>query len=140
MSLCGECRLPGNLSLHTCSIDGVKFYCVWCVWALQKLRQFPLREIAIKQLTTPPSEVNWDGVYLTQVLADKQGPHWQRIVQADLNYPIYVVSSGPEQYEILDGCHRLGKVIWQGKNTISVVVFPLEALEDCRFTQSAGKD
>ncbi|RXJ72845.1 hypothetical protein CS022_13400 [Veronia nyctiphanis] len=47
-------------------------------------------------------------------------PHqWQRVIQADLRYPIDLIYSN-NRYYILDGLHRLARLKQQGLTTVKV--------------------
>jgi hypothetical protein len=72
-------------------------------------------------------DVEWDGLSATQALKNGRGEHYERIMNADLRYPIFI----NDDYVILDGCHRFAKSKHIEKNTcIRVYVIPNEALEE----------
>jgi hypothetical protein len=112
MSLCGECNALGNVSIHTCSVDGEHWYCVKCIW--QVVAQLPVVIIALDDIRPRWYEVNRDGVKST----DPDPDHKKRISEADLNYPIVLT----QNYTILDGCHRLVKAATSGESCIKAVI------------------
>ena len=66
--------------------------------------------------------------------------HWNRIVTADLSYPLEVGRFG-ERHVILDGLHRLAKVVLAGANELQCKLVPghyirkfaeVDAVIDCR--------
>jgi len=128
MSLCGKCRLEGNHTTHTCSVDMQTFYCVWCIW--KKTENAIPRDINISSLT-PFHEIEWDGIYATEVAQMKVGEHWNRIHDADLTYPIIVMEHN-KQLEVIDGAHRLAKSHILKRKTVACVKVTPEMLVDCR--------
>lgn len=125
--MCRHSEGPGNVSLHTSSLDGVRFYCVKCLWDVSK--DLPVTEISVDQLATSPSQINWDGTRVTQLLVNRAGEHWQRIINADISFPV-LVTKRLTGYEILDGCHRTVKV-WLFGGVHRVRVLAEEHLAAC---------
>jgi len=62
-------------------------------------------------------------VYVTplEVLDDQIEPHYSRIRDADLLYPIIIHREPDELYYVCDGVHRLSKVYMDGDTTIKTV-------------------
>lgn len=50
-------------------------------------------------------------------------PHqWDRIMRADLSYPIDVLQGPEERLLLLDGLHRISRAVWEGRRTMEVRV------------------
>lgn len=130
MSLCGKCKVEGNVSFHTCSVDDETYYCVWCIWVkLATLNLIP-REVGV-DILIPFHEINWDGIYATEIIAMRQSTHWERIKNANLNYPIVVMACN-DQLEVLDGCHRLAKIYMTKQKIATCVQVTPEQIADCK--------
>jgi hypothetical protein len=132
MSLCGKCNLTGNYSIHTCSIDGINIYCVYCIWAACEKFNLQPKNIKLEEILNKFEEICWDEITAKDVCVTKSGDHWERIRDADLSYPIRVYDTGQE-YVILDGCHRFVKTYLLGKKEISAVIIPKNILDKCVF-------
>ena len=58
--------------------------------------------------------------------------HAQRILEADLSYPVIVSATG----WIMDGCHRLAKAHLEGRKTILAVFFEEDPPPDDQLPSS----
>jgi hypothetical protein len=128
-SLCGKCNAQGDVHMHTFSIDGVKFYCVECLhtWVGKNNPKRVIVPHAIIERNLENNDVSWDGISGQFAHSCGQGEHYERIMNADMNYPICI----NDNYVILDGCHRFAKSKYKLKETlISAYIIPQETLSE----------
>ncbi len=128
-SLCGTCNVPGNVSMRTFSLDMKRYYCVKCLhmWAYREIILSSIVNLSLIERSLKNGDVEWDGLSATQALINGRGEHYERIMNADLDYPIFVNND----YVILDGRHRFAKSKYVEKNTfIRTCMIPDEALEE----------
>jgi len=86
--------------------------------------------------TLEDGDVDWNGLSGLQAIEMKSGSHYQRIIDADLSYPIHI----SESMDILDGCHRFAKNKFiAGNSTINAIIVPDHVLDNIyRFKIETG--
>lgn len=53
---------------------------------------------------------------------EKYEEHYERIVNADLDFPIMVFYDKKNKYQVFDGVHRISKAVWTKQKTIKTYV------------------
>lgn len=142
MSLCGRCEGEGSgvVELNMCSIDGDSYYCVGCLFVASRWVR-PIR-VPLSALDEQFDTISWDLQSAVKICEQKLEPHWSRIQQADLGYPILVTREasngrGPaetdprERFIVLDGRHRIVKSRLLGFTEIWVQVMSPKHLDRC---------
>lgn len=106
--------------------DGKRMYNVERLWSLVKRRK--PRRIKTDKLDYVLDSRVW---YTTpkNIIKKKVGQHWNRIIDAELKYPLLV----DEEYYIIDGCHRWCKAHLNGQKTIRVHVIKKKDLKRVRM-------
>ena len=99
---------------YSCAVDvinnGEDFYCVECLWELTS--RYPILTIDKTNIRESEDTICWEEGRWTKLKHDANNPHYLRVLNADLNYPLLVTpvtlhpEATEEMYTILDGCHR----------------------------------
>jgi hypothetical protein len=81
----------------------------------------PIVKINVAEFLPQLILIQWNDMALLDVLRElnKNQTHYNRIMDADLSYPIFVRGDN----DLIDGAHRLCKAILTGKKTIDAYVF-----------------
>jgi hypothetical protein len=101
---------------HSRKVDGV-----WHVWHVPRLwelsRHLPVKEVEVASF----DELDWDCWFGSsrKPTIRTVARHCQRIMNADLSYPIILHADG----SLMDGGHRLAKALMQGLKMIKAVQF-----------------
>ncbi len=119
------CQHRNNDHTHTCSgfYNTNIVYCVHCMW--EKFDDYTPAQIDLDRLPTP-SEITWDGELTSE---EYRNYHLQRINAADLSFPILI----SDDYEIIDGCHRIHKAHSLNRIYINAIILTQHDLEKCVF-------
>ena len=120
------CKHRTAQNQHTCRGfygDHDSTYCVYCLH--KKYSDKDYQEIAL-ELFPNIRVINWNGELHDPYLGKK---HLKRIEECDLSYPIFIT----DNYEIIDGCHRLHKAHHEGHSTIKTIIISEDELKSCLF-------
>lgn len=116
---------PSSEKGHTFSTQRGGDYCQWNVLRLWDLAEsLPVRTKPIVELKE--LENTWLQDLRHPSTADFPDAEWERIMEADLNYPIILSSTG----EIMDGYHRVAKAFSLGIPTIQYRQFETDPEPD----------
>jgi hypothetical protein len=108
-------------------VDGVVYFCVECLWVATKY--VASDKVPTYKIATKWEDVEWDGDRAVDVVSTMKQPHWNRIMDADLTYPILV----NEEMQVLDGCHRLVKYHLADIKNATIKVVSEAILAECIF-------
>jgi len=131
----GFCEHIKWKTIHTCSIDGKNFYCVYCLWFNTK--NLPSVEINVFDFEKNVDQFSWDGITVNDILNYSENPevqeHQKKYHEADLSYPI-LVQKIRSRYVILDGCHRFAKAIKkENLQKVNCIEVPESILEKSKW-------
>jgi len=96
-------------------------YSVDMMMAYVNVFKHPIVKINVAEFLPQLILIQWNDMALLDVLRElnKNQTHYNRIMDADLSYPIFVRGDN----DLIDGAHRLCKAILTGKKTIDAYVF-----------------
>jgi hypothetical protein len=129
-----QLSIEGTMTTNTFSIDGRRFYDTEMVQSL--MENAPIEPISTTKVVKLLDEPQWDtDLSAIDVLRNpKQYPnHTRRIEQADLSYPILVVTVDERDgidFVIADGMHRLAKSVKNGLPMIYIQRIPQSVLDE----------
>jgi len=115
-------------------LRGIFFDFLWdepSVWALPtQAEEVPLREVAwhldLPVWSTVPGQPRFDLRPHTVLLHPERWPgHWRLIHDAQVEYPLEMLENGG-RWVLLDGYHRLCRLVLEGAGTVRVRRHPEE--------------
>jgi len=125
------CEHIGLEITHQCSLNYEIFYCVLCIWEYTK--NYPSVQISVN-LLDDVNNITWDETTIYHALSPQKTEHYihyNRIINADLSYPISV-SQINEKFSILDDRHRLVRAIKiLNQKYINCIIVPDDILKKC---------
>ena len=95
-------------------------------------------KIIIKKLL-PQLKINdWEDLSPYEVIQNKNKSieHYNRIINSDLRYPIII----NEEYQIIDGMHRLAKAYLNNKTTIKAYIINNKIMKKFIIGEKKGKE
>jgi len=125
-------RVMHNSSTRTYSGNGVSYYDVYKIWyeceTLVPVRKY-VPKLAMRQFKTTDARglAPWDGETIGEMT--EADDDYQRILSADLSYPIIMRRGGL----LVDGNHRLIKCLLTGRKYIDVITIPGPKLRKCKI-------
>jgi hypothetical protein len=112
--------MPARIQTFT---DGKHIYSVDMMIAYLNTHRHKVTELPVARLETQLHEKVWGDWSPADVLTAPRDKRYAenaaRIKKADLSYPVLVTAKG----QIIDGYHRLAKVVAGGAQTIKAVIF-----------------
>ena len=94
----------------------------WDVWDVDRLielsRDLPIRSVSLEDLSELEENYWYQGPDEVPTCRSVVA-HMRLVLEADLSYPIILCSEG----RIMDGMHRVGKALLEGRESIGAVRF-----------------
>jgi hypothetical protein len=115
--------------MHYYSI-GNKFYCVHCLW--KKTNNLIPQKISHRQIEE--IDLEYDEILYQKRRNQYLDEEFNRIIDADLSYPILIKISAKNRYLIIDGHHRFIKAtILEKMKELNCIIVSDEILEQCIY-------
>ena len=116
--------------------SGNNIYSVDLMIAFVNSHGYTHTEMLISELEPQLDKKVWGPLSPRMVYNDpNMKDEWERILVADLNYPIMVAAASGK---IIDGYHRLLKAKWLGQPTIMVFLIPPGMMTSCLLTNTGN--